>query len=123
MTHRRTTFVIGLAACLALAGAARARQTSLSLSGRVVFQTAAAPSPKRPAPLPRFTARLYFPKEANRPTIVTYTDPVGNFKFDRLNAGRYLLEIYQGNEMVFQKALTVDNNLPQPLVVALRPRA
>ena len=122
MAHRRTTFVIGLAACLALAGAARARQAPLSLSGRVVFQTTA-PTQRRPAPLPRFTARLYFPKEANRPTIVTYTDAAGNFKFNGLNAGRYLLEIYQGNEMVFQKALTLDKNLPQPFIVTLKPRA
>jgi hypothetical protein len=122
MTHSRRTFVIVLAAFLFLAGAARARQAPLSLSGRVVFEAAAVPQ-RRPASPPRFTARLYFPREANRPTLVTYTDADGNFRFNRLNEGRYLLEIYQGNEMVFQKALTLDRNLPQPFVVTLRPRA
>jgi hypothetical protein len=119
MSYRRKTFVVALIACLSLAAAARQRQ--LSLSGRVLFE---APAKKGAATaLPRFTARLYFPKGVNRPTIVTYTDVAGNFTFKGLDAGRYLLEIYQGSEMVYQKALTLDGSLQQPLVITLKPRA
>ena len=121
MTHRRTTFVIGLVCCLAFAGAAGARQDKLSLSGRIVVETSA-PTQKPPA-LPRFTARLYFPKGVNRSAIVTYTDAAGSFRFNGLKAGRYLLEIYQGSEMVYQKVLALDGNLQQPFVITLRPRA
>lgn len=120
MRYRKMIFVLGLAACFALAGSARARQAQLSLSGRVVME---AREQGRAAPPPRFTARLYFPKEGNRPTLVTYTDAGGNFKFAGLNAGRYLLEIYQGNDMVFQKVITIDGGLPQPVLITLRQRA
>jgi hypothetical protein len=120
MTHRRTTFVIGLVCCLALADAALARQAKLALSGRVALE-ASGPG-QRPPALPRFTARLYAPKETNRPTIVTYTDAAGNFRVNGLDAGRYLLEIYQDREMVYQKVLMLDGNLPQPLVITLKPR-
>jgi hypothetical protein len=119
MTHRMKKLIAALAACLALAGAAGARQSQLSLSGRVVME---APARRREA-LPQFTARLYFPKESKRPTLITYTDGGGNFKFDDIEAGRYLLEIYQENDMVFQKVLVLDGNLEQPFVVALRPRS
>ena len=114
MTHRKSTFVVVvLVACLALAGAAHARQPRLALSGRVVLE-----SPARKAP-PRFTVRLYYPKEKNRPTLVTHTNADGDFRFDDVDAGRYLLEIYQGSEMVYQKVLTMDDNSPQPLVITL----
>lgn len=121
MTHRRTTLVIGLVCCLALASAAHARQAKLALSGRIVLESST--QGRRQQALPRFTARLYAPKELNRPTVVTYTDAAGNFKFEGLDAGRYLLEIYQDSEMVYQKVLAVDGALPQPLVITLRPRA
>jgi len=120
MTHRRTTYVIALACCLALAGAAVARQAKHSLSGRVVLE---APGPGRRSALPRFTARLYAPKEMKRPTVVTYTDAAGNFRFEGLDAGPYLLEIYQESERVYQKELAVDGQTQQPLVITLRPRA
>lgn len=116
MAHRRTTFAVALICCLALAAAARGPRPELSLSGRVVLEGPGAKA------LPRFTARLYFPKEVNRPTIVTYTDAAGGFRFGGLDEGRYLLEIYQGSEMVYQKALVLDANLQQPLVITLRPR-
>ena len=119
MTHRRTTFAVGLVCCLALAGAAGARQARLSLSGRVVLE---APGQRRPV-LPRFTARLYAPRELKRPTVVTYTDAGGNFKFGGLDAGTYLLEIYRDSERVYQKELLLDENVRQPLVITLRVRA
>ena len=114
MTHRRITLFVGLAACLALAGAASARQPRLALSGRVVLD-----SPEQKAP-PRLTVRLYYPKEANRPTLVTYTNADGDFKFDDMDKGRYLLEIYQGSQMVYQKVLSLDENSPPQLVITLK---
>jgi hypothetical protein len=113
MSHRRITLALALAACAALAGAAQARQPRFALSGRVVLESAAHKTP-------RFTVRLYYPKELNRPTLVTYTNADGNFRFEEIDQGRYLLEVYHRDAMVFQKALNVDEHLPQPLVITLR---
>jgi hypothetical protein len=112
MTHRRITPALALAACLALAGAAGARQPRLALSGRVVLESA--------QKTPRFTVRLYYPKESNRPTLVTYTDVGGNFRFEGIDRGRYMLEVYHGDAMIYQKVLTFDEN-SGPLVITLKP--
>jgi hypothetical protein len=115
MTYVRTVAVV-FTICAALAGlSGRAgAQDQLTLSGRVSLQMRGA--------LPRFTVRLYPPRTSNRPTLVTYTDSGGNFKFTALDAGRYLLEVYQGQKtLVYQKVVTLDrDHPPQPLVIALR---
>lgn len=115
MTYVRALAVaLTIGAALAgLSGGAGA-QSQLTLSGKVSLQTRGA--------LPRFTVRLYPPTASKRPTQVTYTDTAGNFKFAALDAGRYLLEIYQGPKiLVYQKVLTLDRNqAAQPLVITLR---
>jgi hypothetical protein len=116
MLHHGRILAPVLLACFAIVGAARAPQPRLALSGRVVLEQPA----HREAEAPRFTVRLYFPKAMHRPTLVTYTDRSGGFRFGDLDAGRYLLEVYADDNMVFQQALTVDDDLPQPFVIKLK---
>lgn len=70
--------------------------------------------------LPRFAVRLYFPKAANRPPIATVTNGKGWFEFTNLDAGRYLLEVYQGEEMVYQEVVVVERGPRQEHNVQLR---
>jgi hypothetical protein len=115
MTYIRT-LAVAFTICAALAGlsADAGAQGQLTLSGKVSLQMKA---------LPRFTVRLYPSRETKRPTLVTYTDAGGNFKFTGLDAGRYLLELYQGNALVYQKVVTLNKNQPiQTLVIALNLR-
>jgi hypothetical protein len=114
MTYIRA-LAVAFTICAALAGlSGRADAQGLTLSGKVSLQTR--------APLPRFTVRLYPPAATKRPTLVTYTDPAGNFKFTGLDGGRYLLELYQSAKtLVYQKVLTLDKNQPPPpLVITLK---
>ncbi|MET0625925.1 MAG: hypothetical protein ABW250_23525, partial [Pyrinomonadaceae bacterium] len=113
MTHRKIRTALALAACLALAGAAHARQPRLTLNGRVVLESAEQKAQ------PRFTVRLYYPKASNRPTLVTYTNAAGDFSFADVEAGRYMLEVYHGDAMVYQKVLNIDGN-SRPLVITLK---
>jgi carboxypeptidase family protein len=78
--------------------AAAARQAT-TLSGQIKLDNNTVP--------PRLTVRLYPKKESKRPTIVTYTDRAGRYRVANLSAGQYLLEVYQGEKMAFQKALDV----------------
>ncbi|MDQ5843999.1 MAG: carboxypeptidase-like regulatory domain-containing protein, partial [Acidobacteriota bacterium] len=85
MTYIRA-LAVALTICAALAGmSGRVDAQGLTLSGKVSLETRGA--------LPRFTVRLYPPSATRRPTLVTYTDSAGNFKFTGLDAGRYLLEV------------------------------
>ncbi|MEP6818440.1 MAG: carboxypeptidase-like regulatory domain-containing protein [bacterium] len=116
MTYLKT-LAIAFTICAALAGfAGRAgAQSQLTLGGRVVLQTRGT--------LPRFTVRLYPSRETKRPMLVTYTDAAGNFKFTALEPGRYLLEVYRGESLAYQKVLTLDKNQPpQSLVITLKTR-
>lgn len=106
---------VAFTVCAALAGmSGRADAQGLTLSGKVSLQTRGA--------LPRFTVRLYPPAASKRPTLVTYTDLAGNFRFTALDSGRYLLEVYQGPKtLVYQKVLTLDKNQPPPpLIITLK---
>jgi hypothetical protein len=114
MTYIRA-LAVAFTICAALIGmSGRADAQGLTLSGKVSLQTTGA--------LPRFTVRLYPPAASKRPTLVTYTDDAGNFRFTELNAGRYLIELYQGAKtLVYQKVLTLDENQPPPpLIITLR---
>lgn len=58
----------------------------------------------------RLTAKLYFPKEANRAALLTYTDANGYFKFNDLPHGRFLLEVYSGNNLLYQAEVNVSGS-------------
>ena len=115
MTYIKT-LAIAFTICAAFAGqsGSTAAQGRLNLSGKITLEMK--------GPLPRFTLRLYPPTASKRPTLVTYTDPAGNFKFTALDAGRYLFEVYQGPKtLVYQKVLTLDERYPPaPLLITLK---
>jgi hypothetical protein len=115
MTYMRA-LAVAFTICAAFAGLSweAGAQGQLTLTGKVSLQMRGA--------LPRFTVRLYPPSASKRPTLVTYTDSAGNFKFTALEAGRYLLEVYQGPKtLVYQKVITLDKNQsPPPMVITLR---
>lgn len=92
-------FAACLLVCCLLAAAPRGASArgQISLKGQISLDGHGAP--------PRFSVRLYFPRTANRPPIVTATNDRGEYMFTELDAGRYLLEVYQGEEMVYQKAI------------------
>ena len=97
------TLLCAAVCCLAAAAPApAAARGNLKLSGRITLEG-------HPTP-PRFTVHLYFPKAANRPPVVTVTDGYGWFEFTNLDAGRYLLEVHQGEALVYQKAVDLDGS-------------
>lgn len=89
-----------------------APQGGYTVQGRVVLEP--------PGRVPRFAARLYFPREARRPPLVTFTDDAGRFIFYGLPSGRYLLELYQGNALVYQSLLALPGN--ENVLIRLRAR-
>ena len=74
-----------------------------------------------PGRAPRLTARLYFPRETGRQPIVTVTDDAGRFSFTELDGGQYLLELYQGDQLIHQQVVTLPQD--QRLNIRLRARA
>ncbi|HEX8181258.1 MAG TPA: hypothetical protein VF525_17065 [Pyrinomonadaceae bacterium] len=70
---------------------------------------------------PRLTARLYFPKETGRKPIVTVTDDNGRFAFNALDDGQYLLELYQGEQLIHQQIVYLPRD--QQLNIRLRARS
>ncbi len=87
--------------------------TRLEVSGNVTVET--------PGQLPqRLVARLYFPKGAGKPPLVTRVDEKGNFSFEDLSAGRFLLELYDGTVLIHQQVLTLPDE--QRVVVRLKAR-
>ena len=101
--------LLGWCLCADALGRAAAR---LAVNGHVTVEA--------PGQLPPgLVARLYLPKEAGRPPLVTRVDERGNFSFGDLSAGRYLLELYDGTQLLHQQVLT----LPDEQRVAVRLRA
>ena len=100
---RRTapTLACLIVCCLAWAATAQPQQQQPrgSLSGQIRLDNNAAP--------PRLTVRLYPRRESGRPPIVTYTDGQGRYRFSNLTPGQYLLEVYQGERMSYQKVIDV----------------
>jgi hypothetical protein len=83
------------------------------LTGRVKFNVAT----QAQSLAPLLTARLYFPKEQNKPVLVTYPDAGGNFQFSNLPTGSYLLEVYMTGKLAYQKVISIP--LSQPLEITL----
>ena len=116
MRHTRPLTLLLLACCLTAAAAvsASARQGG-SLTGVVTMENRAAP--------PRLSARMSYPKTAKKMPIVTYTDKGGKFFFSSLPAGRYLLELYQGNTLCYQSVVTVADRQSQTINITLKASA
>lgn len=69
--------------------------------------------------VPGLSVRLQAPRALNFPVRVTITDGNGQFAFQKLQVGKYLLTIYQGTSLLYRKE--IDNRLDQHFVVSLRP--
>jgi hypothetical protein len=113
MRHTRPLTPLLLACCLTAAAAvsAPARQGG-SLNGVVTMQNGSAP--------PRLSVRLSYPKAAKKMPIVTFTDKGGRFTFSSLAAGRYLLELYQGNTLCYQQVVEVADGRSQTINISLK---
>ena len=95
-----------------LAAPSGAQQQKYTLKGQI---HAAPPSPVQATaqaqiPLFHMTARLYFPKAAKRSALLAYADAEGRFQFVNLDGGGYLLEIYLGDKLLYQKVVELRSN-------------
>lgn len=112
MRYRKLLGLCLVICCMATGVLSRAvPQGRVNINGQVTMEAQGRP--------PRFYARLYFPKETGRPPLVTITDNEGRFSFTDLDAGRYLLELHEGDELVHQRVIT----LPQDQQVDIRLKA
>lgn len=59
----------------------------------------------------RLTAKLYFPKERGKPVLLTYPNATGAFSFANLAPDNYLLEIYAGEKLLYQRKLALESDL------------
>lgn len=71
--------------------------------------------------VPGLSVRLIAPRATKSPVRVTITNANGEFAFRELTVGRYLLSIYRGTTLVFQKE--IDNSVSQAFTVPLKPVA
>lgn len=76
------------------------QQSSSSLSGKVSVPARSSAA--------KLSVKLYFPKTAQRAPMLTYTDAFGNYRFDNLPAGTYLLELTSGAEILYQSEVRVN---------------
>jgi hypothetical protein len=83
---------------------AQSQRQSASLTGKIQ------PAGQTPISAARLTAKLYFPKEANRAALLTYSDANGYFKFNDLPYGKFLLEVYSGNNLLYQSEVNVSSS-------------
>lgn len=64
-----------------------------------------------------FTVKLHSPKEKGKPVLVTYPDVAGNFSFPNLATDSYLLEVYLGVQLLYQKILKLESNISMAVPV------
>jgi hypothetical protein len=86
-------------------------QGGSTLSGHITVGAPVRAQTQAQAALPLLTARLYFSKQTGKPALLTYTDAAGNFRFTDVPAGSYLLEIYVGDRMLYQKVVTLRGDM------------
>ena len=64
-----------------------------------------------------FTVKLHSPKEKGKPVLVAYPDAAGNFSFTNLARDSYLLEVYLGVQLLYQKILNLESNISMAVPV------
>jgi hypothetical protein len=101
----------GLIALLLALATPAAAQPTFGLHGRA-FETA------HDQPLPGLTVRLVPPHTQKRPLTVTTTDDHGNYQLAGVPAGRYLLEAYQGANLVFRVVVDVNQDTTRDIGLA-----
>jgi hypothetical protein len=77
----------------------------LELTGQIMTSTVARRQ------VPRFNIKLYPPKTSGKPILITSSDVYRRFKFTGLSPDSYLLEIYLGDDLVYQEVITLNRNL------------
>ncbi|MCA1616702.1 MAG: carboxypeptidase-like regulatory domain-containing protein [Acidobacteria bacterium] len=103
----RQSILLRLGVCLLLASTAGAQGVRrINVTGRVVLQ------PANSAPPVGSMVKLYYPRSANKATLVVFTDRDGRFFFDPVEPGNYLIEVYAGNEVVYQSRVSLDGSVP-----------
>lgn len=73
-----------------------------TLSGEILTNSAAGSQP-------RFNVKLYPPKTARRPILITSSNGFGKFSFTTVQDS-YLLEIYLGSSLVYQEVIKLDSD-------------
>jgi hypothetical protein len=58
----------------------------------------------------RLTARLYFPKDMGNKPLLAFVEGNGYFEFGKVAGGSYLLEIYAGSDLIYQKSIDLKAN-------------
>ena len=77
----------------------------LELTGRIVTSTGW----RKEAP--RFNIKLYPPKTSGKPILIASSDAYRRFKFTGLSADSYLLEVYVGDDLVYQEVINLNGDL------------
>jgi hypothetical protein len=99
-----------IAVIFALATPASA-QATFNLHGRA-FETA------HDQPLAGMTVKLVPPQGTKRAQVVTTTDDSGNYQLPGVPAGRYLLEAYQGANLVFRVVVDINGDTTRDIGLA-----
>jgi carboxypeptidase family protein len=68
--------------------------------------------------IPGLIIKLTPPKATKQPQKVTSTDPQGEFRFEKVVDGRYLLEVYQGLSLLYRDV--VDTTKPSKKAISLK---
>lgn len=71
--------------------------------------------------IPKLIVRLTPPKAQKKSERVTRTDSDGKYRFEGIEAGRYLLQVYQGTTLLFRRV--IDTSRDQDFVVTLRKKS
>lgn len=57
------------------------------------------------------TAKLYPPKERGKPLLLAYSDSASTFRFTDLSPDSYLLEVYLGDQLLYQRLIKLESNI------------
>lgn len=57
---------------------------------------------------PNITIKLIPPTSANIPERITTTDELGNYEFEQVEKGPYLMELHQGNELIRREVIEIN---------------
>lgn len=112
MSRFRISIISSLLFCLLvpLSPGGLAGQVTATLSGQVIVPL------QSQAAIPLLTVRLYAPLEMKKPVLLSYLDSAGRFKFETLAVGNYLIEVYQGDKVLYQQEVAVTG---KPLLITL----
>lgn len=68
------------------------------------------------------TVKLRPPTSSGGPERVTFTDGKGAFRFQKVDPGRYLFEVYQGVTLLYRKVLALSKDTREEVKLRRRPK-